>query len=443
MKLRAKGEATNQPAWLDKAFELITNEGEERSCRAISEDACHEMPGNFFKNMLSGAASKLAEQLVSAGTTLPWIFSALGVPVSFTGVLVPVKDAGSLLPQLFVSAKIRAFARRKWFWVFAALFQSAMLVAMAFAVLLLTGATAGFVILLSLLLFSIAGGVGSIAFSDVMAKTVSRGKRGQLLALRASVGGILSLAAGLYLYDVVAGTAHIGVYFWMIILSAILLAFAAFSFALIREEKGATAGGKTPVKELKDAWRFFREDQNLRRFIFTRGLLMAIPLSQPFFIVLGQQQIGTAASSLGIVVIAAGLANIVSSPFWGRFSDKSSRRMMRVVALMGIVNILLMLSFSAWPDIIHNAFGFAFLLLLQVMAHAGARLSRKTYLVDFAPEKDRPSYVSLSNTAIGIFTLIAAAFGLLAGIFGIELMLLLYALLLLGAWILAGKLKEV
>lgn len=117
--------------------------------------------------------------------------------------------------------------------------------------------------------------------------------------------------------------------------------------------------------------------------------------------------------------------------------------MMRVVALMGIVNILLMLSFSAWPDIIHNAFGFAFLLLLQVMAHAGARLSRKTYLVDFAPEKDRPSYVSLSNTAIGIFTLIAAAFGLLAGIFGIELMLLLYALLLLGAWILAGKLKEV
>ena len=32
MKLKAEGEATIQPAWLDKAFELITNEGEERSC---------------------------------------------------------------------------------------------------------------------------------------------------------------------------------------------------------------------------------------------------------------------------------------------------------------------------------------------------------------------------------------------------------------------------
>jgi predicted MFS family arabinose efflux permease len=241
----------------------------------------------------------------------------------------------------------------------------------------------------------------------------------------------------------VAATNHVEVYFWMIIFSALLWFVAALFFAFIQEEKGATAGGKTPVKELHDAWGFFRQDKNLRRFIFTRGLLMAIPLAQPFFIVLGKQQIGSQASSLGIIVIAAGLANIVSSPFWGRFSDRSSRKIMRVVALLGVMNILLMLSFPLWPAAIQNKFGFAGLLLLQVMAHAGARLSRKTYLIDYAPEKHRPSYVSLSNTLIGIFTLIAAAVGLLAGVIGVESMLLLYATLLIAAWFFAGKLQEV
>jgi hypothetical protein len=63
--------------------------------------------------------------------------------------------------------------------------------------------------------------------------------------------------------------------------------------------------------------------------------------------------------------------------------------------------------------------------------------------LDFAPDDDRPSYVSLSNTAIGIFTLIAAVLGSLASIIGVPLMLLVYALLLLMAFFSGIKLKEV
>ncbi len=52
---------------IDKAYSLITDEGEERSCKAISEEACKEVPGNFFCNVFNGASTKLAEQLVSPG----------------------------------------------------------------------------------------------------------------------------------------------------------------------------------------------------------------------------------------------------------------------------------------------------------------------------------------------------------------------------------------
>ena len=77
------------------------------------------------------------------------------------------------------------------------------------------------------------------------------------------------------------------------------------------------------------------------------------------------------------------------------------------------------------------------------MIYGGARLSRKTYLVDFAPKDERPLYVSLSNTLIGIATLIAAGLGSLSAFLGPDGMLLVFAGLLLLAIMMAFKLKEV
>ncbi|WP_291787154.1 MFS transporter [Cecembia sp.] len=432
-----------QQTFVPKAYELITDEGEERACEAISEKSCKETPGNFFKNVFSGSLSKLAEQLVSPGTTLPWILAALGVPNLFTGALVPIKDAGSLLPQLFVSAKIRAYAIRKWFWVIPALIQALALFAMSFVVLGTEGNRAGILILSLLLLFSLASGVASISFKDVIGKTIPKGKRGQLLAMRSTIGGILTLIAGVFILQDLEGRQDQNMLFWLVMSGAVLWVFSAFLFALIVEERGATEGGRSPVNEIKNAWKFWKEDSNLRRFIFTRGLLMAIPLAQPFFVVLGKEELGSEVNNLGVMVIAAGIANIISSPFWGRFADQSSRKLMVWVSVLGMVNISLMALFPFWPESLQNIYTFAVLFLVQVMAHGGARLSRKTYLVDFAPEKERPLYVSLSNTMIGIFTLIAAGLGSLSSFFGIQAMLFVFVGLLGLGLFLALKLKEV
>ncbi|SNR94911.1 Predicted arabinose efflux permease, MFS family [Belliella buryatensis] len=428
---------------VSKAYELITDEGEERACEAISERACKETPGNFFKNVFSGSLSKLAEQLVSPGTTLPWILSALGVPNLFTGALVPIKDAGSLLPQLFVSAKIRAYAIRKWFWVVPAVIQAVALFAMAFVVLATEGNTAGILILGLLLIFSLASGIASISFKDVIGKTVPKGKRGQLLAMRSTIGGILTLFAGVFILRDLEGEQDKEMLFWVVMSGAILWLMSAFLFSLIAEERGATEGGRSPVNEITNAWNFWKEDSNLRRFIFTRGLLMAIPLAQPFFVVLGKEELGSEVNNLGIMVIAAGIANIVSSPFWGRFADQSSRKLMVWVSILGMVNISLMALFPFWPDSLQNIYVFAALFLIQVMAHGGARLSRKTYLVDFAPEKERPLFVSLSNTMIGVFTLVAAGLGSLSSFFGVQVMLFVFVGLLMIALFLTFRLKEV
>ena len=77
------------------------------------------------------------------------------------------------------------------------------------------------------------------------------------------------------------------------------------------------------------------------------------------------------------------------------------------------------------------------------ITYSGARLSRKTYLVDYAPEAERPTYVSVANTFIELFTLLAAAFGLIAEIFGLPFQILFFIILLVIAIFLSFRLKKV
>ncbi|MGH3631480.1 MAG: hypothetical protein ACRDRL_29075, partial [Sciscionella sp.] len=159
--------------FLDRVRTRLTDEDnpEAIDCEGIAEDACREVPRNFMLNAGNGAATKLAEQLASPGIVLALLFAALGAPVVLVGALEPVRRGVALLPQLVVSGRIREFAVRKRFWVAAGLTQAGVLVLMGLAAASLGGTAAGGVIVALLAVFSLASGVGSVAFTDVMGKT--------------------------------------------------------------------------------------------------------------------------------------------------------------------------------------------------------------------------------------------------------------------------------
>ncbi|MDX1628585.1 MAG: MFS transporter, partial [Fulvivirga sp.] len=256
----------------EKTYDLITDDGETRACDAISESACEEAPGSFIKNAVNGFCTKLAEQLASPGVILPWVLGVLNASVGLTGLLVPIKNAGSLLPQLLVSAKIRAFSVRKYFWAGAGMVQGLMLALMAWITYSLEGNLAGYLIVAALFIFSIASGVGSIAFKDVMGKTIPKGKRGRLLATRATGGGVLTVVAGAVFYFYVDKDTDVIFYAIIFLMAAILWWIAAALFISIDEKKGASEGGRTPVGEAKNGLSVLKKDINFRNFLITRSL---------------------------------------------------------------------------------------------------------------------------------------------------------------------------
>jgi hypothetical protein len=426
----------------ERVYDAVAGEEDERACEAIPDEACEEVPGNFTLNALNGASTKLAEQLASPGLVLPWMLGAVGAPATLVGFLVPIRRAGALLPQLAIAGHIRAYPRRKWFWVGAGVMQAAALVAMIPALLLLPPLQAGLAVVAALGLFSAASGVGSVAFKDVLAKTIPKGRRGRLLGVRATAGGLLALAAAAGLRAWMAEDDSLLPYALLLAAAALLWLLGAGFFALIRELPGSTEGGRNALEEARAGWRLLAEEPAFARFVAARALLLAAQLAAPFYALQAQEVTGVSAANLALFVMASSLAAVLSSPFWGRFSDASSRRVMVAGGIWTGLTVALALSAEALPE---NAFGlvlFSLVFLSSGFAVAGVRLGRKTYLVDGAPGPKRPLMVAVANTLVGVMYAAAAGLGLLADHVGSFWVLVVLGTMAVGGTLLAWRLPE-
>ena len=153
-------------------YETLTSEDDGRVCRDIPETACQEQPGNFLKHVLSLAATKTGDGFADPKLVLSWLLSTLGAPAFAIGLLVPVREAGALLPQLVIAGWIRSLQRRKWVWAVGSLVQGLAVLGMAFSAVRLEGSAAGWAILALLALWMIGlatgGGPSEAALATIL-----------------------------------------------------------------------------------------------------------------------------------------------------------------------------------------------------------------------------------------------------------------------------------
>lgn len=430
---------------LDSLYDLVTGDEDARVCKNIPAASCNDQPRNFFAYLLANLLTKLADELASAKLLLPWLFGALGAPALLVGFLVPIREAGVLLPQLAVAAVIRQRPLRKPVWILGALLSAAALALMAVTAAGLSGAAAGWIILGLLVLFSLARGLCSVSAKDVLGKTVSKSRRGRLMGLSAGIAGVLTLGVGLYLELLAPADAGIGVFVVLLAIAAGLFVLGALVFQAIAEQPGATSGGGNALDTALESIGLLKTDPLFRRFVLVRIALLSVALTAPFYVLLAQQHSGGNLAGLGLLIIASGLASSVSAPLWGGLSDRSARWVMVLSATLagalGLLTWLLARSEAAvW---LGDPFAFAGIFLLLGIAHAGVRIGRKVYLVDMASAEQRAAMVAVSNTVIGVAMLVAGPVGLLGDQYGPALVVLVLGLGALVAAALALGLKDV
>ncbi|WP_276753291.1 MFS transporter [Pseudoalteromonas marina] len=412
----------------EQIYKRLNNEEDAKACKEIDESACKEVPGNFITLLLSQLFSKFADALLNPKVTLPWLMHSLNVPGSFIAWLVPIRESGSLLPQLAIADVIRKLSVRKWVWVIGAIAQSICILAMVGVAFVLEGKQAGFAILGLLILFSLARGFNSVAAKDVLGKVIPKKQRGNISGLAASIAGLATLTFGLLMWFFSQQKEQNTVLI-ALVLGAIMWIVAAFFYSRINEYKGATDGGKNGLLHAFTKLKLLYQDKQFAHFVVTRAFLLCSALSAPFYIILASRQ-SFEFSLLATFIAVSGLASLVSAPIWGRLSDLSSQRVLVLSAMLVTLNGLTVFVIATWFNHLLSAWWLLpTLYFLLSVAHQGVRLGRKTYLVDMAQGNKRTDYVAVSNTVIGVLLLLLGSIGLLESFLSTAELILLYSML--------------
>lgn len=359
--------------------------------------------------VIAQSATKLGDVLTNPKTVLTWLLSSLGVSGAILSMLVPIRESGSMLPQLFISGWVKRARTRKWIYVGGAIAQALSIAAMGLAALTLPPTPAGMVVLVALATFSIARAFSSISAKDVLGRTIPKGFRGRVGGISNTASGIISAGAAvtLILFRPDGSAQFLA---WLILGASFLWVIGAAFYAAVAEPIPEEVPATSNVKEgIATRLQLVKDDPQFRTFIMARSLLLGSALASPLIVLLGQQHGASLGSLIGFVV-ASGIATASSSFFWGRLAERAGRLAMAwggfFAAAIGAVSCLLAL----WsPDWLQHPFVWPAIFLLFNVGYAGTRLGRKTWVVDAVEGDRRTDYVSASNTLIAVVIILIGA----------------------------------
>ena len=395
---------------------------------------------NGLIHVLALTLTKVADSLIDPKLVLAWLLSALGAPGSVIGALVPVREAGALLPQLILARRVERATQRKWIWACGAAVQGLSVLGIAGAVLTLQGAAAGWTVLGLLALLAAARAAASVSYKDVLARTVAKGRRGAVSGLAGVVAAIAAFGFGLLMALGIFAVAIPVLAGALVVAGAAFLLAAALFLRLAEPENAEDAPDEAGIAAL---WLPLVEDRQLQIFVAARAALTVTALATPFIVMLSSASGQPALDQLGPMVMASTAAAVLSSYVWGRLSDRSSRRtLMAAGALAAAVFVIVGLA-GMRPAGLGGAWGAGLAVFAAQIAYEGVRAGRKLHLTDMAEDDFRARYTALSNTLIGLALMAGGAFGLLADRFGPAVLLLVFALFALIGAIVAARLDEV
>lgn len=420
-------------AWLIDTEDVVTDD--------LPDEVVRATPGNAAKQVVAMALQKAGDLIVDAKTVLPWLLASLGAPAAITGLLVPVRESGSMLPQAWLAPHVRRRAVRKGLWVAGAGGQAGAVVLMVVLALVADGAVAGWGILAALALFALARSLSSLASKDVLGRTIPKGARGQVNGAATVASGAVAITVGVALRAFGGDDAPVGTFALLLGGAALAWVAAGAVYAAIVEAPGEH--DRADQRPLAGALRLLRDDVPFRRFVIARTLLLVSALSPPFVVTLATREGGTGLAGLGPFVISSGVAALLGGRSWGRLADRSSRltMMLGAGAASGIVLVLLgLLQVDGMREL---TLLYPAVYLLLALAHTGVRVGRKTYVVDLAGGNKRTDYVAVSNSAMGLLLLVTGAVSSAVALLGPEAALLFLAVLGVVGVVVSRSLPEV
>ena len=388
---------------------------------------------SFVLGVLNGVAFTFAETLTSADLVLTNFISKLTTSNFLIGLVVPLRDAGWYLPQLFVSSYLQYHDRVLPIYRKMAVLRSAVWLGIAVAVFAIGDRSPIALLLVFYVLYgvySLAAGIAGLSFMDVVAKTIPSRRRGAFFGGRLFYGSLLGLAASVIVDAALGGT--LGFPYFTSIAVLLVLSWVAATLGLVAFSSIVEPAGEireepvTMRQHMRRAARLPRLHRDFRLFLSGRAMLLLAYVAAPFYGVYATRELGADDRIIAAFLAARTIAFLVANPFWARISDRRSNRL--VILIAAILGLLLPVTALATRPAL-AAFGvppahwglfYVPVFVFWGLFESGMGVGANNLLLDLAPPRERATYVGLTNSVLGITLLSTSLGGVLVDWVGIS-----------------------
>ncbi len=382
---------------------------------------------NFVLGVLNGILFRFGISFTYPHTVLPVfvsLFTSSKVIIGSVGTLWPF---GWSIPQIFVASLTEHWKRRKPIYIMAAVLRSSAWFFLFLLVYLYAGGKASFFLISFLILYGascLAGGLGGLPFMDIVGKVIATTKRGRFFSLRLFFGGILSVGGGLVVKYILSNPEHFPFphnYALLFFLTFFWTSLGVLLFVCVKEPTQAAAVERRSnfFLYLRKLLGILRENQNYKRFFWAVIFLNCGIITLPFYVIYGREVLRFPSAMVGIFISAQMIGAVISALFWGFLSDRYGNKLVvRLAGLLGaLVPLLIILAAGlhriANPGFLSGEIFHQLPLAVYIIAFIfigmnlnGLFIGQTNLLLEIAPVKERATYIGITNTAIGLVTLL-------------------------------------
>lgn len=413
---------------------------------------------NVLFGITNGALTMLGDTFIHPTIVLALFVSQISNSNLLVGLVPAISTGVWFLPQLIAAAVAQRSHRRLPIAVWSTVIRT-----LAVGVLGVLGFVAAdrepsFLLLWFFILYTIynlAAGFANVPMVDVMARAVPDNRLAFFFGQRNLWGGVLGFMAGFLIQRILSDGESFPMNFGLLFFASfVALALATYATVSIREPESppqrhrATLGG-----QLLNAPLLLGND-HFRRFLAFRSFLSVSAIADPFYVVYAQQQLGAPAAVIGVYISAMTVARFGSNLVWSPLAERRGNRL--VLQLSALLRMAIPVLALALPPLLrwsliadrvpggnqtlYYAFGLVF--VAYGIALSGQNLANMTYLLDIAPEHERPAYVGLINTILGVVSFVPVLGGTLLDSFGFEFLFIVAFLIAFAGVLASGTLHE-
>ncbi|MCK4241561.1 MAG: MFS transporter, partial [Candidatus Atribacteria bacterium] len=281
----------------------------------------------------------------------------------------------------------------------------------------------------------------AVPFYDIWGKSLPSHLRGRFFGYRQLWGGVLAIGSG-FIAKITLGTDKIKfpINFVLLFLFAfVLISISYIALGSVKEPVEKVYKNRLTFKDfLKKDFLIIKKNSNYKKFIMVEILAGAGAMALPFYILYLKDVLEIELGMVGMLLSAQMLGSMLSNILWAHLSDfTGNKKVIQISTLAGLI-----VPFIAF--VVRSQCESLYILLFVIIGFfiAGRTIGNTNYLLDIAPPKDRPTYISLTGTLtfpISIFPLIG---GVIVQQISYKILFFITGTLMLFGFILSFGLKE-